>query len=256
MEKSVTVITITRHRMKLLPRAIESVRSQTYLPNGLQHMILIDDCVETRNAISSQSLLPNTQIYFLPRFAGDKSGPARLAYLRNYSVKTANSRWISFLDDDNEFAPDHIETLVECASITKSRAVHSYMQLLTGDGKPYLENRLPWAKNREEGRREYERLTRKGVFIMGSNISHDRIDPIETIDPVRTVDTGEWLFERALLLEYPFPTEYSDSDWETMTTEDDKLIDVLVRNRINISCTKKATLKYYLGGYSNTFQFD
>lgn len=254
--QDVTVITVTRHRPKILQRAISSIQKQSYSLGNIVHLILVDGCFETWAFMNSVSPLPRTYFHLCERTPEDKSGPGRLAKLRNQGVGLSNSQWVCFLDDDNEYMPDHIETLVKCALQSNCRAVHSHLQLLTKNGNLYLETRLPWSQDPIEGQLEYKKLRDRGVFQEGSNIVRDRVDPLDVDDPVRTVDTGEWLFERTLLLEYPFPEEYSDEDWVSMTTEDDKLMQLLVENRIKIACTGKPTLKYYLGGYSNTFQLD
>lgn len=252
----VTVITITRHRPDILGRAISSVQNQSYSCGNIIHLILIDDCHDTWRILQSKKMQPGAQLHFFRRTPGEKSGPARLAKLRNISAKLAKTRWICFLDDDNEFTQEHLETLVNIALENKCRAAHSYLYLFNSNGTPYLDERLPWSRDPVQGQIEYQKLKDRGVFQAKSNIVCDRIDPFGVDDPVRTVDTGEWVFERTLLLEHPFPEEYTDADWISMTTEDDKLIDVLVRNRIRIACTQRPTLKYYLGGYSNTFQLD
>jgi hypothetical protein len=96
-------------------------------------------------------------------------------------------------------------------------------------------------------------LAAKGVFQPGSNIVRDRVDPWGHPDPARTVDMGEWLFDRKLLLDHQFCTEYSAEDWFNITTEDDKLMEDLVNNGITVACSELPTLRYYLGGYSNAF---
>jgi hypothetical protein len=79
----------------------------------------------------------------------------------------------------------------------------------------------------------------------------DRADPLDHPDPVRSVDTSAWLLARSLLLEIPFRDDFTDLDGETRTGEDDKLLADLINRREPIACSHKATLRYYLGGYSN-----
>jgi glycosyltransferase involved in cell wall biosynthesis len=253
--ESITVITISRHRPELLARAVASVRAQRCgVP--IEHVTIIDDCAASADLLRKLEREAPVRWELAPRTGEDSSGPRRLAALRNQAVAAAGSRWISFLDDDNEFLPGHLETLAECARSTGSRAVHSHMQLFTKDGRPYLEERMPWWPDPVGGRDLYQVLRAQGVFEPGSNIVRDRADPLGTQDPVRSVDTGEWLLERSLLLECPFSAEYSEEDWGCMRTEDDKLLEALIERGISIRCTGKATLKYYLGGYSNSFRFD
>jgi hypothetical protein len=67
------------------------------------------------------------------------------------------------------------------------------------------------------------------------------------------VDTSEWLFERELLLHVPFCEVYDHRDWLDVVPEDNKLLTTLVELGIPIACTHMPSLRYYLGGYSNSF---
>jgi len=251
MDNSVTVITLTRKRPELLIRAINSVKRQDY-PEIIEHMIIIDDCLTTKYLLQDEMISKGNIVWhFIPRKDYKCYGPSHIAGLRNYSVYNAKSKWISFLDDDNEFEPNHISSLVACAQITGCRAVHSHMKIYWRDGIPYLDQKIPWCRNPEEAKRLYIELCAKGVFQIGSNIFRDRADSLDHPNPARTVDTGEWLLERTLLLKFKFSTEYDEKDWQNITTEDDKLMQSLIENRVNIGCTELPTLRYYLGGYSN-----
>jgi glycosyltransferase involved in cell wall biosynthesis len=253
MTGNVTVITLTRGRLALLERAIASVQRQDYA-DQIEHRIIIDDCPVTLEAMRREEWPDNVTWRFFSRNPGQQSGPARVADLRNRAVQISTSEYVSFLDDDNEFEARHISSLVACMMRTGCSAVHSHMQVFWKDGRPYLEPRMPWFRDPEEGKRAYDELCAKGVVQFGSNVFRDRVDPCGYPDPVRTVDTGEWLFKRELLIKHPFCTDYTIDDWKSITTEDDKLMDALVKNGISISCTGLPTLKYYLGGYSNSFE--
>ncbi len=251
IDDAITVITVTRDRLHLLKRAIESVQRQDH-DGSIKHLIIIDDCSRTKTFLeSSYDLCAEIEWHWISRNPWEVSGPGRLAKLRNYAVDAANTKWISFLDDDNEFESNHLSSLVACARHTKCEAIHSYRRLFCQDGTPYLEQRWPWSRDRTEGIRIYQELCLKGVLQPGSNIERDRCDPLGYPDPTRIVDTGEWLLARKLLLSFPFCEEYTYDDWINITTEDDKLLQTLVEEQIPIVCTEKPTLKYYLGGYSN-----
>lgn len=251
MVESVAVVTLTRDRPDLLKRAIKSVQQQDF-PGSIEHIVIVDECFATRDFLESTGNLPKNLVWhWVARKPCERSGPAREAKLRNYGVQVATARWVCFLDDDNEFEPNHIRSLVACTEQSRCRAVHSHMQIFWRDGTPYLESRMPWKRDPEESKRIYAKLRARGVFQPGSNIMRDRADPWDHPDPVRTVDTGEWLLERTLLLEYPFCEYYSDADLADMTTADDKLLRTLVKHKVRIACSELATLKYYLGGYSN-----
>ena len=257
MDNSITVITLTRKRIALLKRTITSIQKQTYRKQ-ITHMIVVDDCLATAVFLKkASSNLPPTLLWqLLPRSTEEQSGSQRVAKLRNYAVQFATTPWISFLDDDNEFEPDHLRSLVECATHTGCQAVHSQRSIYWPDGTPYLEPRFPWSRNVEEGKRLYAELCTEGIFQPGSNVMRDKVFPRDYLRPPFSVDTGEWLFTRDLLLQYPFSTEeYTQHDWDglpgRLPSEDDKLLWILVEKGVPIASTENPTLKYYLGGYSN-----
>jgi len=254
---SITVITVTRNRPQLLERAILSVRSQDY-PGHVMHLIIVDDCNQTVHALEEigVSLQGKLMWHLEPRKAGERTGSGRLAHLRNLGVQMAESRWVAFLDDDNEYESTHLSSLVDCASQTKHSAIHSYRKMYNADGSPYLEHRMPSARDPKAGRRIYEFLCSRGVWIRDSNVLQDRVDPKGYPDPIRIVDSSEWLIEHGLLIQYPFPEHYTQEDVIQSIGEDDKLLEIFVEQEIPVSTTKLATLRYYLGGQSNAFLLD
>lgn len=166
------------------------------------------------------------------------------------------SRWVSFLDDDNEYEANHLSSLAACAVQTKHPAVHSYRKIYEADGSPYLERRFPWVRDQEEGVKLYEYYCDRGLLVRGTNIFQDRADPKGQPDGIRMVDSSVWLFERSLLIQHPFPQQYTEKDIRNNVYEDDKLLDLLQAQEVPISTTGLPTVKYYLGGYSNTFSTD
>lgn len=268
---AITVITLTRQRRELLRRAIASVSSQDY-PGHIDHLIIIDDCVETLETLrgmegsSRRRLIP----HFESRAPGEfPDGPIglnivypRIAGLLNIGVRMANSHWVAFLDDDNEYETNHLSSLVNCAAQNDCLAVHSCRGIFHSDGSPYLDSLFPWARDPEEGSRIYELLCSRGVWVRGSNVLKDRADPrgpapfrnstILTLrDPIFLVDTSVWLLERNLLLKYPVPEIFTEEDLRDNTAPDDKLLELLLENRVCIVTTGLPTLRYYLGGISN-----
>jgi glycosyltransferase involved in cell wall biosynthesis len=242
-QERITVITLTRNRPLLVQRAIRSVRSQQ-TRDRVHHVILIDDCPQTRDALSDPP--PGVEVRYEPRQPHEVSGPSRSSRLRNLGVLRSTDAWIAFLDDDNEWAPDHLETLMQCARREGARAVHSSVSLHNRDGSPYLEPRWPWARDPGEAERIYREHVAKGICVPGSNVVHDR--PGRHDEPA---DTSSWLLARQLLLDVPFEEHFSRADAEGLIGEDDKLFRALLRRGEPIGCTHRATLRYYLGGYSN-----
>ncbi|RLU87463.1 SpcF [Streptomyces griseocarneus] len=249
----VTVVTITRTRPELLARALRSVQGQK-IHAPFEHIVVLDDCDASYRSLRECGPLPaNVRWLLVSRGPGDVSGPGRSSRLRNMAVRISEAPWIAFLDDDNTWEPDHLDSLLECAARTGHRAVHSHLRMLNRDGTPYLEQRDPWARDPEEGRAEYARMRAKGVVRPGTCVRRDRLDPLDVPEPVVSVDTGEWLLARELLLEVPFTDDFDVDDEARLIGEDDKLAMSLRERREPVSCTGRPTLHYHLGGYSNDF---
>ncbi|MEU5272473.1 glycosyltransferase family 2 protein [Streptomyces hygroscopicus] len=245
--ESVTVVTLTRYRPVLVQRAMRSVRAQE-ADVPVRHLVLIDDSEQTLSALRDVAgEFPGCRIRYVPREPHEKSGPGRSSRLRNLGVRLSDSSWIAYLDDDNEWTPDHLQSLLDCAREHASRAVYSEVSLLDKDGAPYLEPRWPWANSVAQAERMYADYVAKGICVPGSNVIKDRPGTFEV-----PVDTSAWLLARDLLLEVPFEEEFSARDAEGLVSEDDKLYYRLVRGEEPMVCTGRATLRYYLGGYSNS----
>ena len=249
---SITVITVTRGRANLLGRALESVRKQDY-PGPIRHLVVIDDCSSTLRYLEQNAKSDAVAWLLRKRRSCDERIPGRLGRLRNDGVGLATTYWISFLDDDNEFHPNHLSSLMTAAALGECSAAHSYRELLWPDGSPYLEPLFPWCSNETEAARIYEHLRHEKVFEPGLHIMRDRVDPLDHAHPIRFVDTSEWLLSKETAMRFPFPAECSLEDWAAMKTEDDYLLEKMVSARIPIACNGLATLKYYLGGYSNSW---
>ncbi|MBS1683193.1 MAG: glycosyltransferase family 2 protein [Bacteroidetes bacterium] len=247
----ITVLIITRKRSNLLKRAIASIKSQCF-GGTIKILVFVDDCVETLKFLE-QEYYADEKIswHFQSRGAEEKSGPARSAYLRNLAVESANSEWVSFLDDDNEFEPFHYSELMRCALINKADAVYCYRQLFYADGTPYcfINGVYPWARNSLQAKEQFERLSKHGIIEKGCNVIRDQIDASE--GGVNLVDTNVWLIKREVLLKNKIPDDFTHEDWLNIICEDDKMLQCLIDTNVKIFCNQVPSVKYYLGGYSN-----
>jgi glycosyltransferase involved in cell wall biosynthesis len=267
----ITVITLTRRRRELLKRSIASVYSQDY-PGFIDHLVISDGCAETFEYLcgiespSHRRLIPHFESRAHGEIPDDYAGLdliyPRIARLLNIGIRIADSRWVAFLDDDNEYEPNHLSSLVDCAVRNNCSAVHSFRKIFRADGSPYLDHVFPWAPNPEEGRRIYELMCSRGVWVRNSNILKDRAGPsglkpfrnstiVSERYPVFLVDTSVWLLERNLLMKYPIPEAFEEEDLRNNTAPDDKLLELLLENKVRIVATGLPTLRYYLGGISN-----
>ena len=239
---NITVITITKNRPKLLQRAIKSVKNQRI--SGILHYIVIDDCLDTLNMLETlYSDDPFVVWDYCERSKLFAAGPHRLSVLRNDAIQKTESDYFCFLDDDNEFYPDHLEQLLNFAIEEQCDAVHSYREILYQNGKPYLEELSPWGHTIEQRKEKYKDLVENGIAIPGSNIWHDRFGV--------TVDTNVWLLKISLMKKIGIPVDYTEDDYKNVIPEDTKMMIEMQKYNVVVKTNHRVSVKYYLGGYSN-----
>ncbi len=86
----VTIITVTRHRPMLLARAIDSVARQC-CRHVNTHIVIVDDCADTWASLE-HDVPSNVQPRLVPREAQERSGPRRIAKLRDVGTEMARTR--------------------------------------------------------------------------------------------------------------------------------------------------------------------
>ena len=112
IEKSVVVITPTIGSSKLAD-AVESVTNQTY--KNVQHLIVVDGDEHFSKAVDVLPFSPNSNMKILPlpwntgKTGGDFYGHRIYAGIPHL----VNADYIFFLDEDNWYEPDHVESLVK-----------------------------------------------------------------------------------------------------------------------------------------------
>jgi glycosyltransferase involved in cell wall biosynthesis len=96
----VTAIIATYKRAALVPRAIESVRNQTY--SNLEIIVVDDGSPDDTESVVRA--IPDERIRYI-RHEKNKGLPAG----RNTGIRAAKGEYIAFLDDDDEWRADKIE---------------------------------------------------------------------------------------------------------------------------------------------------
>lgn len=99
----IDVIVPTYNRAHTVARAIDSVLNQTYKNFNIY---IVDDgsTDETSKVLERYKTLPNLHILY------QKNGGVSSA--RNLAVNSSNAEWISFLDSDDEWLPNKLETQI------------------------------------------------------------------------------------------------------------------------------------------------
>lgn len=106
----VSVIVPTYHRADRVERAIRSILNQTY---QFFEIIVVDDNSpdsEYRNqTLKTLSVFSNDSRVHIVQTKGNTGGGAA----RNFAVQFATGKYLAFLDDDDIFMPDKLETQVK-----------------------------------------------------------------------------------------------------------------------------------------------
>ncbi|MFC6880905.1 MULTISPECIES: glycosyltransferase family 2 protein [Actinomadura] len=251
---TVTVVTPTRGRTDLLVRAMESAAAQRNV--HVEHIVLGDRCLELaalRGELAErfpEALVRNVTLESDPDLPMDYR-PARLAYLRNKGARLGSGEFVAQLDDDNTFEPDHLETLVAALRAAPGAgAAHSWRRVWNPDGTPYLlAGEDPWHPDPDRRARSFAQLSAHGVFEPGSNVVRDVFVAGGRL--VARVDTSEFLVRRTVFEDVPFPERFSAAKRRLEITEDVAYAQVLYRRGIEVVPSRRATLNYFMGGYSN-----
>ncbi|MFL6115814.1 MAG: DegT/DnrJ/EryC1/StrS family aminotransferase [Catenulispora sp.] len=174
----------------------------------------------------------------------------RIAVLRDLAVTTCSGDYLAFLDDDNEWHPQHLAELLAVAR-QGLPAVHSWRTLIDADGAPTTVSAFPWLPPSQQAEERLAQLHRAGVMSPADPVVKDRVN-IEGVDGLPgMVDMGEWLFSRDVLRLLKFHKARTREEVRSRHGEDDTVLEQVARLAIPVGCTESATLRYRLGGMSN-----
>lgn len=247
----VSVITPTVACGPLISRTIASVRRQDY--PRLEHVI-VGDALRgpARRRLDGLVAGPTHRVTLrvlnspepAPEVASYR--PARAAHARTAGLGAASGDLVAFLDDDNEYEPDHITAMVRhLLARPPLQAVYCWRQLLNADGSDYLTQANPWEGDPEQARRDYDTLVAARVWVPGTNLLRDRLD-------ANTVDASCWLMHPELLTRVPFRLLYSGADRAVRLGEDVAFCFDIKRHGIQVGCVENYSVRYYLGGFSTS----
>ena len=100
----VSIVVRTKDRPKLLRKAIQSIAGQTYRPI---QVVLVNDGGCDLNLEDLQGILGNISLNYLK--LETNTGRANAG---NIGIENVQGKYLGFLDDDDEYYPEHLITLV------------------------------------------------------------------------------------------------------------------------------------------------
>ncbi|ALA58574.1 glycosyltransferase [Nitrospira moscoviensis] len=112
----VSVIIPTFNRPHQLQRAVESVLAQTYM--NVEILVVNDGGEDVAGVLAA---VPHPEKIVSVRYGVNRDRAAA----RNSGLKLARGKYIAYLDDDDRFLPDHLETLVAFLETHDYRVAYS-----------------------------------------------------------------------------------------------------------------------------------
>lgn len=100
----VSVIMPSYNTAKYIAESIESIMNQTY---PYWELIIVDDCSTDNTDSVVENYLSDTRIRYLKN---KKNSGAAIS--RNYALREAKGKWIAFLDSDDVWLPEKLETQI------------------------------------------------------------------------------------------------------------------------------------------------
>ena len=115
-----SVIIATYNRARLLAHAVESVRRSTI--DDWELIVVGDGCTDTSAEVMAAIDDPRVTFINLPANAGEQSAP------NNEGLRRARGRYVAFLNHDDLYFPDHLETAL--AHLEREQAALVWSPLL------------------------------------------------------------------------------------------------------------------------------
>lgn len=130
--ESVSVVIPAYNSAKTLERAVNSVLTQTLLPNEI---IIVDDCsTDFTEDVVKSIISPNIEIIFIKN--EKNMGPS---HSRNRGIAKAKSKWIAFLDADDFWHPSKIQFQMSLANELQLSFVGACFKISDGnDLEPFV----------------------------------------------------------------------------------------------------------------------
>ena len=254
----VSVIILTKNRKEKLLKAINSVSKQDF-KNAIDILLIGDDCDYLEN-IEFLKLPKNINVkkhnIVLDKSIDENLIVHRVATLRNFAIKLASQNCISFLDDDNLWEVNHLSSLMDSMQIHQCKASYSWRKLFLNNGKPWIPTTWPWIGSDVPQKKLLDIYKKLGMLDLKTNILKDKFEAVYNNRDFATIDMGAWLFKKELFDIVSFKTDYSKEEVNCLVTEDDQLLLDLKKLNFLVYPSKKATLKYYLGGFSNLYNHE
>ena len=129
----------------VVERAVNSAIAQTY--SNLEILVIGDDATPETVAAVQSVRDPRVRFVNIPRTPYPEDPERRWMVIgygpRNYALDNAKGAWITTLDDDDEYTPDHVEVLLRAAIERRLEFVYGQSEVIAPNGVTGVVGRWP-----------------------------------------------------------------------------------------------------------------
>lgn len=126
----ITIITATYNRSNVLRYALDSARRQTF--EDWELLVIGDACTDDTAQVVAALGDPRIRFFNLEQNVGEQSGP------NNEGVRQSRGRYLAFLNHDDLWLSDHLQTLLTTLEQKQADMVFSLAVQIAGDGSKSL----------------------------------------------------------------------------------------------------------------------
>ena len=129
-EPLISIVTATYNRSSVLRYALASVRRSTRA--DWEHLVIGDGCTDDTADVVAEAADPRVRFHNLPANFGEQSAA------NNKGFELARGRYVAYLNHDDLWFPDHLETLVTAIEGTGADLAYTPVLVLAPDQRNYL----------------------------------------------------------------------------------------------------------------------
>jgi len=178
----VSVVTATYNRSNVLRHAIDSVRRQSL--EDWELLVIGDGCTDDTASVVASFGDGRIRFTNLPQNHGEQSVP------NNAGISNATADYVAFLNHDDIWFPDHLETLMSAMEREPADLVYALSARIDTHGRPHLWGHSPG------GRYSRWHVVPASVWLMRRDLAA-RVGPWTPASALYDAPSQEWL-RRAL----------------------------------------------------------
>ena len=178
----ISIVTATFNRSGVLRHTIASVIAQRFTDWEL--LVIGDACTDDTADVVAAFSDPRIRFHNLATNVGEQSGP------NNVGVSMTRGALIAFLNHDDLWFPDHLDTLATAIDDTGADLVFSLMAMMIPGHRPLLSNFTP------SGRYELRTVVPASSWLFRRDLA-DRVGPWHSYRMSYEAPSQEWLSRAA-----------------------------------------------------------